>query len=178
VISGDPRPGGNMFGPEAAIIRRHMSPAYVDVRERACIELAELSYELDTLRPTVLHIAAHSAFGGLFLSLNGSARCVGYEAVAAIIERSFRPRLIVLCACGSHKPSRSLTKLVGALITWPALIDDDLCRLFAGQLYLSLAHGGRSLQHTLTPAPPSTAIQFTPIQCSTEMPTPVPCSEL
>ncbi len=141
VISGDPRPGGNMFGPEAAIIRRHMSPAYVDVRERACIELAELSYELDTLRPTVLHIAAHSAFGGLFLSLNGSARCVGYEAFAATIERSSRPRLIVLCACGSHEPSRSLTKLVGALIAWPAIIDDDLSELFASQLYRSLARG-------------------------------------
>jgi hypothetical protein len=117
-----------------------MSPAYVDVRERACIELSELSYELDTLRPTVLHIAAHSAFGGLFLSLNGSARCVEYDAFTAIIERSFRPRLIVLCACGSHEPSRSLTKLVGALITWPTTIDDDLCQLFAGQLYRSLAH--------------------------------------
>jgi hypothetical protein len=128
-----------MFGPKAAIIRRHMSPAYVDVRERACIELTELSYELDTLRPTVLHIAAHSAFGGLFLSLNGSARCVGYEAFAATIERSFRPRLIVLCACGAYEPSRSLTKLIGALITWPAIINDDLSELFAGQLYWSLA---------------------------------------
>lgn len=141
VVTGDPRPGGNLFGPEAAVIRDRLSSAYVDVRERACIELGELSRELDQLHPSVLHLAAHSAFSGLVLSLDGVAWSVGYDAFAAMIERSFRPQLVVLNRCDSHALSHLLRGLVEALITWPGQTNDDSCRAFAGQLYKALGFG-------------------------------------
>lgn len=155
VVTGDPRPGGNLFGPEAAVIRDRLSSAYVEVYERACIELGELSRELDNLRPSVLHLAAHSAFSGLFLSLDGNAWSVGYDAFAAIIEQSFRPKLVVLNICDSHDLSRTLRGLVNALITWPGQTDDGRCRTFAGQLYKALASGTPSPGRTPAPVPPS-----------------------
>ena len=118
-----------------------MSAAYVDVRELACVELGELAGHLDTLRPSILHVAAHSSFGGIFLSLDGSPLSVGYEAFTATIKRSFRPRLIVMNLCGSHALSGSLTRLVHSLITWPNGVDDNQSQVFASQLYHSLATG-------------------------------------
>jgi hypothetical protein len=109
VVSGDPRPAKNFFGPEAAAIRRCLSSAYIDVRELACIELGELARYLDELCPSVLHIAAHSSFGGISLSLDGLPLSVGYEAFTATVKRSFRPRLVVMNLCGSHALSGGLT---------------------------------------------------------------------
>jgi hypothetical protein len=89
----------------------------------------------------VLHLAAHSTFSGLVLSLDGNAWSVGYDTFAAMIERSFRPRLVVLNMCDSHALSHVLRGLVEALITWPGQTDDDRCQTFAGQLYKALALG-------------------------------------
>jgi len=123
------------------VIRDRLSSAYVDIRERACIELAELSRELDQLHPSVLHLAAHSAFSGLILSLDDIAWSIGHDAFATMIERSFRPRLVVLNLCDSHALSHVLRRLVEALITWPGQTDDARCRTFTGQLYKALALG-------------------------------------
>ena len=149
VVSGDPRPGGNLFGPEAAAIRGSLSGAYVDIREHACVELCELARALDTLRPSVLHVAAHGGFGGLFLSLDGSPLSVGYGGFAETIKRSFRPRLVVLNLCGSYPLSGPLAELVGSVISWPGAVDDEQSRAFAGQLYKALANG-RTIGQALT----------------------------
>ncbi|MBV9011071.1 MAG: helix-turn-helix domain-containing protein [Pseudonocardiales bacterium] len=139
VVSGDPRPANNSFGPETAVIRRCLSSAYIDVRELACIELSELARYLDELCPSVLHVAAHSSFGGISLSLDGSPLSIGYEAFIATIKRSFRPRLVVMNVCGSHALSGDLTSLVPSVITWPDVVDDNQSRVFASQLYQALA---------------------------------------
>lgn len=141
VVSGDPRPANNFFGPEAAVIRRCLSSAYVDVREFACIELGELARYLDELCPSVLHVSAHSSFGGIFLSLDGLPLSVGGEAFIATIKRSFRPRLVVMSLCGSHALSGGLTSLVQSLITWPDVVDDNQSRVFSSQLYHALSTG-------------------------------------
>ena len=140
VVTGDPRPGGNLFGPEAAVIRDRLSSAYVDVRERACIELGELSRELDQLHPSVLHLAAHSAFSGLVLSLDGVA-WVGRVRRVRSDDRAVVVQLVVLNRCDSHALSHLLRGLVEALITWPGQTNDDSCRAFAGQLYKALGFG-------------------------------------
>jgi len=149
VVSGDPRPGGNLFGPEAAAIRSSLSGAYVDIREHACVELGELARALDTFHPSVLHVAAHGGFGGLFLSMDGSPLSVGYDGFADAIKRSFRPRLVVLNLCGSYPLSGPLVELVGSVVSWPAAVDDEQSRAFAAQLYKALANG-RTIDQALT----------------------------
>jgi hypothetical protein len=141
VVSGDPRPGNNSLDLELAEIRWCLSSAYIDVQELPFIELSELGRYLDELCPSVLHVAAHSSFGGISLSLDGSPLSVSYEAFIATIKRSFRPRLVVMSVCGSHALSGGLTGLVESLITWPDVVDDNQSRVFARQLYHALAAG-------------------------------------
>lgn len=102
VVSGDPRPGHNQFDPEAAVIRKLLGLTYVDVKEIACAELGEISALLDTYAPRVLHIAAHSSFGGLFLSRDGQPVSVAYEHLASCISQCrLKPYLVVLNFCES-----------------------------------------------------------------------------
>jgi hypothetical protein len=61
VASGDPRSAGNQFGFEAAEIRRSLLPAKVDVREVACIDLAELPQHLDALCPAAAPLSRRAA---------------------------------------------------------------------------------------------------------------------
>lgn len=142
VASGDPRPGGNIFGLEAADIRRPLRLARVGVWESACVDLAEVRDHLDSRRPIVFHLTAHSSFGGVVLSMDGQAISVCHETFVRTITRSILPpRLIVLSVCASVPIAQLLAEAIESVIAWPDLLDDDQARDFARCLYQQLACG-------------------------------------
>ncbi|GGK76905.1 hypothetical protein [Streptomyces flaveus] len=138
-VSGDPRPGRNDFGPEAACIRQAVAASYMRLTEMASVGLAEICPALDVYSPTVLHIAAHSSFGGIHLTQEGGNLCIAYETLCAEISRVRRPpRLAVLNFCGSTALADEIALTVTTVISWPHSVDDQQARTFTRQLYQSL----------------------------------------
>ena len=153
VASGDPRPGSNQFGLEAAEIRRCLLPAGIEVREVACVELVEISHHLDALAPAVLHLAAHHASGGVAVGFEGDLLWAEFEAVATAVCRArFPPRLVVAGLCDSLALANLLADTIDAVIAWPDTVDDEQTRAFAGMLYRALAAGRTVDDATKDPA--------------------------
>ncbi|MEU5893531.1 hypothetical protein ABZ835_42940 [Streptomyces sp. NPDC047461] len=139
-VSGDPRPGRNDFGAEAACIRQAVDTSYMQLTEMASVRLAEICPALDTHRPTILHIAAHSSFGGIHLTQEGGDLCIAYENLCAEIARVRHPPLLaVLNFCGSTVLANEMALTVTTVISWPHAMDDGQARTFTRQLYQSLA---------------------------------------
>jgi len=142
VTSGDPRPGGNQFGLEAAEIRRSLLPARVDVREVACIDLAEIPQHLDELCPAVLHLAAHRARDGVAVIFEGGTLMASFEGLAeAVCRARLPPPLVVIGVCDSLPLAILLSDTIESVIAWPDTVDDEQTRAFAGLLYRALASG-------------------------------------
>ncbi|MGW3415576.1 CHAT domain-containing protein [Streptomyces sp. NPDC000888] len=138
-VSGDPRPGRNDFGPEAACIRQAVAASYMQLTEMASVRLAEICPALDTFRPTILHIAAHSSFGGVHLTQEDGDLCIAYETLCEQISRvRHPPRLAVLNFCGSTTLADEMALAVTTVISWPHAVDDGQARTFTRQLYQSL----------------------------------------
>ncbi|MCX4974710.1 hypothetical protein [Streptomyces sp. NBC_00620] len=139
-VSGDPRPGRNDFGAEAACIRQAVAASYMQLTEMASVRLAEICPALDTFRPTILHIAAHSSFGGIHLTQESGDLCIAYETLCAQISRVRHPPLLaVLNFCGSTALAHEMALTVTTVISWPHAMDDGQARTFTRQLYQSLA---------------------------------------
>ncbi|HSV66519.1 MAG TPA: hypothetical protein VLJ59_11510 [Mycobacteriales bacterium] len=142
VASGDPRPGENVFALEAVAIRGSLRMAGIDVREMSCVGLAEIPLSLDDMCPTVLHLAAHSSFGGVVLLLAGDSLYVPVETLAkAVVRARIPPRLVVANFCDSACLAGYLAQAVEVVIAWPGVVDDEQSRLFAGLFYGLLASG-------------------------------------
>ncbi|MEV0924103.1 hypothetical protein AB0I99_03020 [Streptomyces spongiicola] len=139
-LSGDARPGGNDLGSEAACIRQALVGSLVQVREMAAVGLAEICRALDDHAPAILHLAAHSSFGGIHLAQDGSDLCIAYTDLCAQIARArFPPRLAVLNVCDSAPLAAEMSKTVTAAIGWSHALDDGQAQVFTRQLYRSLA---------------------------------------
>ncbi|WP_314252313.1 CHAT domain-containing protein [Streptomyces kutzneri] len=139
-VSGDPRPGRNSFGPEAAYIREALAGSYVQVTEMASVGLAEICPALDAHAPAAVHIAAHSSFGGIHLTQEGGDLCIAHEAFCAQIARvRFPPRLAVLNFCDSTTLAAEIARTVRTVISWPHALSDRQAQTFTRQLYRSLA---------------------------------------
>ncbi|MFI6247776.1 CHAT domain-containing protein [Streptomyces sp. NPDC051016] len=144
-VSGDPRPGRNDFGSEAACIRKSLVGSLVRVREMAAVELAEICPALDEHTPAILHIAAHSSFGGIHLTQDGGGLCVDQTNLSAQIARArFPPRLVVLNLCDSALLAAEISKTITTAIGWSHALDDRQAQVFTRQFYRSLS-GRRSV---------------------------------
>ena len=142
VVSGDARPGGNDFSQEMGAIRRPLRLARVDVHEINAAELAEIAKLLDDLQPGILHVCAHSTFGGVALPLAGNPALVPHKVLWETITRASRPpQLVVLNLCRWSTTLLPDSATVETLICWPALIDDTQARIFSGVLHSGLAGG-------------------------------------
>lgn len=138
-VSGDPRPGRNDFGAEAACIRQAVAASYMQLTEMTSVRLAEICPALDTFRPTILHIAAHSSFGGIHLTQDGGDLCIAYATLCAQVSRVRHPPLLaVLNFCGSTALADEMALTVRTVISWPHTMDDGQARTFTRQLYHSL----------------------------------------
>jgi hypothetical protein len=145
-VSGDPRPGRNDFGSEAAYIRQALVGSYVQLTEMAAVGIAELCPALDQHRPTVLHIAAHSSFGGVHLAQDDGDLCIAYTAFCAEISRArYPPRLTVLNFCGSTVLSEEIAQTGATVISGPHDLRDGQARTFTQHFYRSLAGRRRSV---------------------------------
>lgn len=139
-VSGDPRPGRNDFGAEAACIRQALAASHMRLTEMSSVRLAEICLALDTFRPAVLHIAAHSSFGGIHLTQESGELCIAYENLCTEISRVRHPPLLaVLNFCGSTALAEEMALTVATVISWPHAMDDGQARTFTRQLYQSLA---------------------------------------
>ncbi|WP_330304392.1 MULTISPECIES: CHAT domain-containing protein [unclassified Streptomyces] len=144
-LSGDPRPGRNDFGSEAACVRQALVGSFVQLIEMASVQLAEICPALDQYSPAVLHIAAHSAFGGVHLTQEGSDLSIAYRDLCAQIARvRSPPRLVILNVCDSVALADQLARTIAAVISWPYAISDAQAQVFTRQLYRSLT-GQRSI---------------------------------
>jgi hypothetical protein len=142
--TGDARPGGNDFARELAVIRDRVEPRFI-VIERTMIEVAELSDCVDRSRPAVLHVAAHSQDGAIFLTNSGKPISVQHaHLVEALLLARHRPSILVLNFCGSLALHVHAQQVAAAVVCWPDRVNDEQCREFAGLLYRGLA-GGRSI---------------------------------
>jgi hypothetical protein len=133
------------------MIRQLLEPHGINVVERANVEITEFRQQLDTVRPAVLHLAAHTAFGAIHLSLDGDPVALLPDDVhAAIRAATWRPALVVLNCCDSDRLARSLAVPAGgsapaaAVIGWRGTVYEDQAPVFARVLYRSLA-GAASL---------------------------------
>jgi hypothetical protein len=152
-VSGDPRPGRNDFGSEAAYIRQALVRSYVQLTEMAAVGIAELCPALDQHCPTVLHIAAHSSFGGVHLAQDDGDLCIAYTAFCTEISRARHPpRLTVLNFCGSTVLSEEIAQTVSTVISWPHDLRDGQARTFTQHLYRSLASRRRSVSDSFQDA--------------------------
>ncbi|MGW5689139.1 hypothetical protein [Nonomuraea sp. NPDC003754] len=142
MISGDPRPAGNTFGLEAAIVRQILRLIGVVVHEASCVDLAEVRDLLDRRCPVVLHVMAHSQYGGVVLSVDGDPLSFEHERFTQEITGSrFPPRLTVLSVCSSVPAALLLSQTIETVIAWPGQVDDEQMRAFARHLYGHLAKG-------------------------------------
>jgi hypothetical protein len=151
IALGNPKPGGNDFATEAAMVRQLLEPHGVTVVERSNVEITELRQQLDTARPAVLHLAAHAAFGTIHLSLDGDPVALLPDDVhLAIRAATWRPALVVLNCCDSDRLARSLAAHTGgpssiaAAVGWRGTVDEEQALVFARELYRRLA-GAASL---------------------------------
>jgi hypothetical protein len=151
ITLGNPKPGGNDFAAEAALIRKLLEPHGVSVVERSNVEITEFRQQLEAVRPAVLHLAAHMAFGTIHLSLDRNPVALLPDDVhLAIRAATWRPTLVVLNCCDSDRLARSLTVDTGgqataaAAVGWRGTVNEEQTRVFARVLYRRLA-GAASL---------------------------------
>jgi transposase-like protein len=144
VLTGDPRPGGNLFDPEVAFIRDRLQATTIGHRHVAMIGLSEVSSSIDQERPAVLHICAHRGSGGIALSLEGTPFFIDPHDLGEAIERArHSPRCAVLNFCSSEEIARRLTPRMPAVIAWPGPVEDAQTACFARELYQQIATGIR-----------------------------------
>lgn len=144
VLTGDPRPGGNLFDPEVAQIRERLHGTFIGHSHLAMISLGEIAGVVDQERSTVLHLCAHRGPGGLALSLDGQPHIVAPDDLADALERARRaPRCAVLSFCSSIDIAARLARRIPAVITWPGQVEDEQAACYANQLYRHIIAGVR-----------------------------------
>jgi hypothetical protein len=140
----------NDFAREVAAIRTALAPLGDDVVvERFNVEIAEISPGLGAHRPAMLHIAAHSDMGCVFLCLDGAASAVEhFHLHRAMRDAPARPALVVLNFCDSQHLAHALvvpdalrSRTLDAAIGWRGTVTDEQARIFATQLYARLSRG-------------------------------------
>ena len=109
------------------------------------IEVAELPDCVDATRPQIVHLAAHSRDGAVFLTLVIEPVSVQHGHLAqALLSAQHRPQILLLNFCRSIAVSVNIPQVAPAVICWPDRVDDGHCRELANVLCRGLA-GGDSL---------------------------------
>lgn len=141
MVTGDAKRNNNRFVEEIIAIRRTLFLSAIAVLERSCVDLAELTSELSTARPAVLHLAAHAGFGGIAFAVGGRTRWIDQDDVAKAITNAPAPLLTVLNICTSTRLASALNPWCPTVLYWPESIDDDQASHFSNAFYRSLAIG-------------------------------------
>lgn len=104
---------------------------------------ADLIDELNRLRPTILHLAGHGGPTGIALEdENGHAVDVTTDQLSHLVASADPAlRVVVLNSCESSRQAAPLVEYVDSAIGMTREIGDDAARVFAAQLYSSMAEG-------------------------------------
>jgi len=115
-------------------------PASVPFTCVPCVELVEITKLIDEHAPLLLHISAHAAFDGPWLSSDqGEPLAVSWPAIRKAVTRAnARPALAVLNVCDSTDAGALARDGVRFVITCNGTVGDDAARLFTRALYSSL----------------------------------------
>ncbi|WP_306358336.1 MULTISPECIES: hypothetical protein [unclassified Nocardia] len=144
IVTGHPnvRPDcTNDFTTETALIRQQCEIRYT-VKEIAGIALADLRAALDDHQPTILHLAAHSDYGEIFLTHHGKPFGVTHPLLLQTLRRAqHKSTAIVLNFCGSLALAHQLAAADNIVIAWPSRVDDHQCREFNDTFYRRLVAG-------------------------------------
>lgn len=139
--TGHAEPAGNDFPRELAVIRSRVEPRHV-LTERVLLELAELPRCLERCRPRILHIAAHSVDGAVFLAQNAVPVSIRHGALTHTIGLArHRPAVVVLNFCDSIRLRNDIVRLGISALCWPSTANDTQCCELADTLYRGLAAG-------------------------------------
>ncbi|GAB3685265.1 hypothetical protein GCM10027589_54280 [Actinocorallia lasiicapitis] len=141
VVSGDPRPGENLFGPEVRAIRRIVEAARLGFWELTCPEPQELPAKLTAHRPDVLHLCAHHENSGIALTGSDSVPLwTDHDTFTDLIhELPTPPKLIILSVCASTPIALKIKTAEIAVVSWPGVTYDSTAALFAEAFYQALA---------------------------------------
>jgi hypothetical protein len=144
IITGHPnvRPDRtNDFTTETAMIRERCEHRFV-VKEIAGIALHDIPHAVDEHLPVVLHLAAHSDHGEIFLTHNGEPVGITRSLLKAAFDRAgHKPAVVVLNFCGSLILAQPLSDAGHTTISWTSTVDDKQCREFNDVFYRMLAAG-------------------------------------
>lgn len=143
VLTGDPRPGRNVFDVEVARIRLELGTS-IGHPHIAMVELGEIAKNIDRERPAVIHVAAHRGSGGIALSLRDRTLFVDPHALLDAIERArHRPRCVVLNFCRSDEVADRLSRTAVSAVTWSGQFYDEQAVCFTGEFYRQMAQGAQ-----------------------------------
>jgi hypothetical protein len=108
------------------------------------IEVGELASCLNRARPLLLHIAAHSQHGAVFLTRGGTPVSILHAHLGrALLAAAHRPSILVLNFCRSIALVTALEHAVPSIGCWPDGVDDGQCAELSDVLYRALG-GGRA----------------------------------
>jgi myosin heavy subunit len=110
---------------------------------RLARQVADLLDDLNEVDPTVLHFSGHGSDAELvFEDADATSHGLSNDQLASLLGAgAARVRLIVFNSCDSAVQAELATKHVDLAIGMDTAIDDDDAKVFAGQLYNSLAFG-------------------------------------
>lgn len=144
VITGHPnaRPDQtNDFTTETAMIRDRCDLRFT-VKEIAGIALHQIAHVLDEHDPVLLHVAAHSEYGDVFLTRSGAPVGTTHSMLADAISRArHRPTVVVLNFCDSIAIDQRLADAGHLTVAWTGAVDDRQCREFNEVFYRQLTAG-------------------------------------
>ncbi|MGH8885711.1 MAG: helix-turn-helix domain-containing protein [Egibacteraceae bacterium] len=127
--------GGFRFDEEAAVARHLAWPAFVPFDYAPFVELVEITQLIEEHVPRLLHVSAHAAFDGPWLSDQSEPLAVSWPAVRDAITRAgVRPTLAVFNVCDSTDAALLLEEGVSFTITCSGTVGDDAARLFTRSL--------------------------------------------
>ncbi|MFJ9371644.1 hypothetical protein ACIRRA_45690 [Nocardia sp. NPDC101769] len=131
----------NDFTTETAMIRERCEHRFT-VKEIAGIALHDIPHAIDDNLPAIVHLAAHSDYGEIFLSHNGAPMGITRSLLVNTLLRStHKTTALVLNFCDSLTLAQTLADADHIVIAWPSTVDDKQCREFNDVFYRMLARG-------------------------------------
>lgn len=116
----------------------------IDLRQAWAVRSEDIIQALNEHKPRVVHFSGHGTQGGQLVLQDdsGNAKLVSSAAIAATLATlADNIQLVVFNSCFSETQARAITEHIAFAIGMDSAIGDDAARVFAGQLYSSIAFG-------------------------------------
>lgn len=127
-------------------VRKSKHRDAIDFQYRPATRYTDMMQHLNDIEPDVIHFSGHGANSGIALhSENDQVRLMTNDELGRVLGVAPKPlKLVVFNSCNSEEQARVAAGYAAAAIGMQQSIEDEVARVFAGQLYNSLGFG-RSL---------------------------------